>query len=88
MHERRLIADLVRELEHVAAAEGGGRVVRVHVRLGALSHLTPEHFREHFADATQGSCAAGADVVAETDDDIAAPAAQGVVLESVELEAP
>ena len=39
MHERALMDDVIRKLETVALAEGG-RVTRVRVRLGALSHFS------------------------------------------------
>jgi hydrogenase nickel incorporation protein HypA/HybF len=80
--------DLMREVEASARAEGAARVVRIRVRLGALSHFTPEHFREHFEDASRGTLAEGAEVEAELASDPTEPAAQGVVLESVELELP
>jgi hydrogenase nickel incorporation protein HypA/HybF len=86
VHERHLTADLVRKLESIALAEGGGRVTRIHVKLGALSHFTPDHFREHFEDAAAGTPAEGAEVHAELATDPGAPDAQGVVLETVELE--
>ncbi len=86
MHEQALMDDLVRKLETVAREEGGRRVRSVRVRLGVLSHFTPEHFREHFEDATRGTLAEGAQVEAELGTDPADPAASGVVLESVELE--
>ena len=54
MHERALMTDLMREIEVVARADGATRVTRVSVRLGALSHFTEEHFREHFDDAALG----------------------------------
>ena len=38
------------------------------VRLGALSHFTPEHFREHFEDASRGTIAEGAEVDAVVDE--------------------
>jgi hydrogenase nickel incorporation protein HypA/HybF len=85
MHEKHLTDDLVRKLEALAAGEGG-RVTRVRVRLGALSHFTPEHFREHFEEAAAGTLAEGAEVQAELDIDPTAPGAQGVLLETVELE--
>jgi len=85
MHERALMADLVRKIEAVAAEQGGGRVVGVRVHLGALSHFTVEHFCEHFVDATRGTVAEGASVEAELGGDLVDPRAQGVVLESVEL---
>lgn len=86
MHEKALMDDLVHKLEEVAATEPGSRVARVSVRLGALSHFSPGHFREHFVDATRGTVAEGAAVEAVVDPDTRRPGAQGVVLESVELE--
>jgi hydrogenase nickel incorporation protein HypA/HybF len=86
MHEKHLTEDLVSRLAAVAADEGGARVSRIHVRLGALSHFTPAHFREHFEEAAAGTVAEGAEVQAELDTDPTAPGAQGVLLETVELE--
>jgi hydrogenase nickel incorporation protein HypA/HybF len=88
MHERALMNDLMREIEAVARADGAARVTRVAVRLGALSHFTPEHFREHFVDAARGTLAEGAAVDAVLEDDLDDPGAAGVVLESVEVEVP
>ena len=48
MHERALTRDLLRKIEEVARAGGATRVTRVSVRLGALAHLTPEHFEAQF----------------------------------------
>ena len=86
MHERALIAEITRRVEELAVADGADRVTRVQVRLGALSHFTPEHFREHFDDAARGTRAAGAEVVATLDPDIGAPYAGDVLLESIEVE--
>jgi hydrogenase nickel incorporation protein HypA/HybF len=88
MHEKHLTEDLIRKLESLAAGEGGARVIRIRVRLGALSHFTPEHFREHFEDAARGTLAEGAEIQAELGADPGAPGAQGVLLETVELELP
>lgn len=88
MHERALMTDLMREIDAVARADGATRVTRVSVRLGALSHFTEEHFREHFVDASRGTVAEGATVDARLADDLRDPRAAGVVLESVELEVP
>jgi len=86
MHERALMTDLMREIDEVARADGATRVTRVSVRLGALSHFTPEHFREHFADASCGTLAEGAAVEAVLGADLDDPRANGVVLESLEVE--
>ena len=85
MHEKALLDDLMAKILGVAAAEGGARVTRITVWLGALSHFTPEHFREHFEDAARGTAAEGAEVVATLDEDPTDPRAQGVVLESVSV---
>jgi len=85
VHERALMDDLVRKVLAVAEAEHASAVVRIRVRLGALSHFTPEHFREHWKDASGGTLAEGAAVDAVLDDALEGEAAQGVVLESVEL---
>jgi hydrogenase nickel incorporation protein HypA/HybF len=88
MHERALMDDLVRKVLAVAEAEGATAVTRIRVRLGALSHFTPQHFREHWEDASRGTLAEGAEVDARMDAELAGDAAQGVVLESVEVSGP
>jgi hydrogenase nickel incorporation protein HypA/HybF len=85
VHERALMDDLVRKVLAVAEAEDASSVTRIRVRLGALSHFTPEHFVEHWVDATSGTLAEGAEVDAAMDDDLSGEAAQGVVLESLEV---
>lgn len=87
MHERALLADLVREIETVAAREGADKVVAVKVRVGPMSHMTPDHFVEHFVDATLGTIAEGAHCHVESIDP-RDPLAQSILLESVELEYP
>jgi len=86
MHEQALMKDVVREIEEVARAGDAVRVTRVGVRLGALSHFTAEHFREHFVDASRNTIAEGAEVDAVVEEDIADPRARDVVLESIEVE--
>jgi hydrogenase nickel incorporation protein HypA/HybF len=85
VHERALMDDLVRKVLAVAETEGAGSVARIRVRLGALSHFTPEHFVEHWLDASRGTIAEGSAVDATIDESLTAEAAQGVLLESVEV---
>jgi len=85
MHERALLTDLVREITQVAEREHAARVTAVHVRVGPMSHMTPEHFVEHFVDATAGTVAEGARCDVEQIDPHD-PLAQSIVLSSVELE--
>lgn len=80
MHERRLMEDLVRAVETLA---DGARPVRLRVRLGALSHFTPEHFVEHLRDTPLAGVAVDfGEPLPPTD-----PRAQSVLLESVSVEA-
>jgi hydrogenase nickel incorporation protein HypA/HybF len=83
VHEKAVMDRLMRAIEDAAQGEP---VTRIRVRLGALSHFTPGHFREHFADASRGSVAEGADVEATLSEDPTEPEAQGVVLESIDVE--
>jgi len=78
--------DLMRKIVATAQGEGARRVVSIRVRLGALSHFTPDHFREHFVDAARGTLAEGANVSAAQSGTPIDPDAQGVVLEEIELE--
>lgn len=84
MHERSLLADLMRKLEDVARQHGASRITRVQVRLGALSHISPEHFREHFAEAARGTVAEGAVLDIQVSTDLSDPHAQDILIESVE----
>ena len=85
MHEFSLMADLMRKIEQVAADNDAERVTRVRVWLGALSHITPEHFREHFEDGTRGTVAQGAELEVEASDDEAHPEAQQILLRSLDV---
>ena len=60
MHETALVRDVVRRIEDLARSTGARQVTGAKVWLGALSHLSAEHFREHFAIEAQGSIAAAA----------------------------
>lgn len=86
MHEASLMTGLMRRIETIAAAEGATRVVRVAVRLGALSHMSPEHFLEHFAQASAGTLAEHARLDISVSEDTRDADAQDIVLESVEVE--
>lgn len=86
MHEASLMVGLMRRIREVADADGAQRVVGVSVRLGALSHMSAEHFAEHFELAAAGSIAEGASLTIELSEDTGAPWAQDILIESVEIE--
>jgi hydrogenase nickel incorporation protein HypA/HybF len=86
MHEALLIADLLRRIDLIAKAEKARRITGLSIRLGALSHLSAEHFIEHFTRASAGTIAEGArlrlSLAAEIDDDNA----HNILIESIEME--
>jgi hydrogenase nickel incorporation protein HypA/HybF len=86
MHETATVRDIVRRIEDLARAAGVRRVTGAKVWLGALSHLSAEHFREHFAVEARDTLAAEAVLHVEISDDANDPDAQHVRLESVELD--
>lgn len=87
MHEASLISDLMNKLETVLQGQDEAEVLSVHVTLGALSHISPEHFREHFNAAVSGTRLAQARLEVKLMDDINDPRAQDIILESVEVSA-
>lgn len=86
MHEMSLMRGLMRQIESLAEREGAQAVTSIRLRLGALSHFSPEHFREHFAQVAPGTRAAGATLEITASDDVHDPHAQDVLIESVEVE--
>ncbi|KZL16269.1 hydrogenase nickel incorporation protein HypA [Pseudovibrio axinellae] len=85
MHELSLMADLMRKIKDLAKDANSDKIVGVSVKLGALSHITPEHFREHFESASIGTCAEGAELKMEECTDHNDPNAQDILLKSVEV---
>lgn len=85
MHEASLMNDLMRKIETVAREQNAAQVLGVSVRLGALSHMSANHFREHFAVASKGTLAEGASLNIEVLTDRKDPHAQEILLESVEI---
>jgi hydrogenase nickel incorporation protein HypA/HybF len=86
MHEHALMKGLMRQVKDVAAAENARKVVKISVWLGALSHMSPEHFGHHFEEAAAGSLAEGAELECVASDDIHDPRAMDVVLQAIEVE--
>lgn len=86
MHESGMIRGLVSRIGQVADLAPGERVAKVSVTLGALSQISPEHFREHFEAETPGTIAEGAELVVTLNEDLADPRAQEIVLDEIEVE--
>lgn len=85
MHEASLMNDLMRKIHDVAREQNERKVLGISVKLGALSHMSASHFREHFAMASQGTLAEGAELNIKVLTDCTDPHAQEILLESVEI---
>ena len=86
MHEASLMKNLMGKVEQLDREHGAGRVTRLSVKLGALSHFSPDHFREHFEHASRGTVAEGALLEIELLTDISDPRAQDVMLDTADVE--
>jgi hydrogenase nickel incorporation protein HypA/HybF len=86
MHEFSLIADLMRKISAIAREQDAGRISSVKVKLGALAHISGEHFREHFEQAALGTPAEGARLEIDVSTDESDPCAQDILLQSVDVE--
>jgi len=86
MHEFSLMKNLLKKIESLALQHQATKVVRVKVRLGALGHISKEHFQEHFVHGTQGTIAQDAklEVILETDTE--SPHAQEILLEDIDVQ--
>jgi hydrogenase nickel incorporation protein HypA/HybF len=85
MHEMSLLADLMDKIKTLAHDHEAEEITEVTVRLGALSHISADHFREHFEHAARGTLAEEAKLTVVEDGDMNAPHAQDIMLESVDL---
>ena len=59
MHEFSLIKDLIHKITKIAHEQHASKVLSVTVKIGALSHISPDHFREHFIHASHGTITEG-----------------------------
>lgn len=85
MHEFSLMKDLFEKIKHIAQEAQSEHVTKVHVQLGALAHISPEHFKRHFDDMCQNSIAQDAQLVITQGHDLNAPDAQDITLVSIDV---
>jgi len=86
MHEHSLIKNLIEKAKDITLKQGGGKILSLKIKLGALSHISETHFREHFNNETPGTVLDGAILNVEEQRDTSDPLAQEIILESVEFE--
>jgi len=85
MHEQSLMKDLMSKIKAIAGEQSADRVTAVTVRLGALSHISADHFKEHFVEAARGTSAEKARLNVIVLEDMNDPLAQEIILDSIEI---
>jgi len=85
MHETSLIKDLIHKITNIAHEQHASKVLSVTVKLGALSHISPDHFRDHFVLASHGTISEGARLNIEFMTDVTDPQSQEVLIENIEV---
>ena len=85
MHEFFLTKDLIHKISTIAREQHASKVLSVTVKLGALSHISPEHFREHFVHATHGTVAEGAQLNILVMTNATDPQSQEILLENIDI---
>lgn len=86
MHELTLMQNIIDQIKAAADEHKASKVTGVKVILGVLSHLSSEHFKEHFINIARGTIAEKAVLQIETSQDESAPFAQSILLESIAVE--
>lgn len=86
MHEQSLIINLIKKVESIARDNRANKVTSIKIKLGALSHTSPEHFREHFEPLAVGTVADGAKLNFIVSEDVNDPYAQDIMIDSIEVE--
>ena len=85
MHEFSLIKDLIHKITTIAREQHASKVIGVTVKLGALSHISPDRFRDHLVHASRGTIAEGARLNIEFMTDITDPQSQDVLIQNIEV---
>ncbi len=85
MHEFSLINDLIRKISTIALEQRARKVIGVTVKIGALSHISQDHFRDHFVLASRGTIAEGARLNIEFMTDVTDPQSQDVLIQNIEV---
>ncbi len=86
MHEQSLMADLMAKIHAISQQQKPKNIVRIKVKLGALSHISADHFKGHFVQAAKGTDVENAQLDVEVLSDLNDPHAQEVLLDSVDVE--
>lgn len=85
MHELSLLKNLLHKIQNIAEDNNSNKVIGVKVKLGALAHISADHFRGHFEQAVKGTIVQGAKLEVESLTDMSDPHAQEIILDAIEV---
>lgn len=85
MHEKSVMDQLMKKIFSLANEQNAKQVTKVSIWLGALSHMSKGHFKEHFNISSAGTIAENATIEAEESNDLNHPDAMSVVLKSIDI---
>lgn len=86
MHEYSLINSLIIKAQKIAEDNNSSRVTELHVKIGALAHISGDHFREHFVSGSRGTIMESASIIIEESTDESDENAQSILLERITVE--
>lgn len=86
MHEKSLMDNLMKKILLLAEREKAVKVTKISVKLGALSHMSKDHFKEHFDISSRGTIAQDAEIETEESQDLDDPHAASVILKNIDVQ--
>jgi len=85
MHEFGLLKSIMHKLNEIAQQENVIAFSHIKIKIGALAHISAEHFKEHFDHAAAGTPAEHANLELIMLEDTEHPQAQEIILDSVQV---
>lgn len=85
MHELSLLNNLMTKIDALARENDCAEISAVNVWIGALAHISADHFREHFEQAAKGSVVENAQLSVELSADQQHENAGDILLISVDI---
>jgi Zn finger protein HypA/HybF involved in hydrogenase expression len=82
MHEMSLLKGLLKQIEEIRNANGGGLVRTIRLKVGPLAHIEPDHLRKHFLQAVRHTPLETANLIIESTEEL-----HELTLESIEVDA-
>lgn len=86
MHEASLMKNLMRQIDEIAKAEEAKQVTGLSVWIGAMAHMSADHFTEHFEESSAGTIAEGAELDITVSEDMNDANAEKILIQSITVD--